>query len=51
VWFQKRKSHGITRYSWDGVSQTIIDYFVVTSNLWKNLLHVQVIPSENLVRL
>jgi hypothetical protein len=43
-----KKSHKITRYIWDAASQTIIDYVVMSSNLWKNVLVVKVITSENL---
>jgi hypothetical protein len=47
-WFKKRKSHKITRYRWDRNSETIIDYFVMTRNLWTVLTDIKVIPSESL---
>jgi hypothetical protein len=47
-WFNKRKSHKITRYSWDGNSETIINYIVMRRNLWTVLTDIKVIPSESL---
>ena len=32
IWFPKRRSNKITRYSWDGQYQTVIDYIIIISN-------------------
>lgn len=44
-WFKKRDSHRITRYGWDGVQKSVIDYFLVNKNFKKHLIDVKVIPS------
>jgi hypothetical protein len=44
-WFQNRRSHKITRYSWDGSFGTRTDYFILTRNLWNVLNDVTEIPS------
>ena len=43
--FKKRKEHHITRYSWDGVYESVIDYILVSRELRNILLDVRVIPS------
>jgi hypothetical protein len=47
-WFKKRKSHKITTYSWDRKSETIIDYFVMSRNVWTVVTDIKVIPSKSL---
>jgi hypothetical protein len=46
--FQKKRSHNITHYSWNGSVGTIIDYFTLTRILWNILNHVKVIPNKSL---
>lgn len=45
TWFQKRDSHRITRYSWNGEQKTQIDYVVVSKEKKKMLKDVKIIPS------
>jgi hypothetical protein len=47
-WFQKRRSHKTTHYSWDASFGTLTDYFVLTRNLWNILNYVKVILSISL---
>lgn len=47
-WFNKRVSHKITRYSWDGQSKTVIDYVITDQERSRLVTDVKVIPSENL---
>jgi hypothetical protein len=47
-WCQKRRNHKITHHSWDGSVGTIIDYFILTRNLWNFLNHIKLIPSISL---
>jgi hypothetical protein len=47
-WSQKKKSHKITCYSWDSKFRTIIDYFIMTRNLWNIFNAVKIIPSIGL---
>jgi hypothetical protein len=49
-WFQKRRSHKRTCYSWDGSFGTTADYFTLTRNLWNILNDVKVITSISLER-
>ena len=48
TWFEKRKSHKITRYGWDGHQESIIDYILVDTSLHHKLIDIKVIPSESL---
>lgn len=47
-WFMKRESHKVTRYGWDGISKSVIDYFITNKDMLEILNDVKVIPSENL---
>jgi hypothetical protein len=47
-WFQKMRSHRIAHYSCDGCIGTIIDYSVLTRNLWNILNDIKVTPSISL---
>jgi hypothetical protein len=47
-WFQKRRSHKIIHYSWEGSVGTIIDYFILTGNHWNILNDVKVTPRISL---
>jgi hypothetical protein len=47
-WFQKRRSHKITHYSWDGSVGSITDYLILIRNLWNILTDVTVILNTGL---
>ncbi|KAI5734098.1 hypothetical protein M8J77_002409 [Diaphorina citri] len=47
-WFMKKESHKITRYGWDGVQKSVIDYFITNREMMKRLNDVKVIPSVHL---
>lgn len=48
TWFKKRDSHKITRYSWNGIYKTLIDYSIISDNIKSWLYDVKVIPSVSL---
>ncbi|XP_047109602.1 craniofacial development protein 2-like [Schistocerca piceifrons] len=45
IWFMKRESYVITRYSWDGRTKSVIDYILVDRELGEKVTNVKVIPS------
>ncbi|KAL1446754.1 hypothetical protein WDU94_015598, partial [Cyamophila willieti] len=48
TWFKKRQSHKVTRYSWDGKHETMIDYFIISKEIQNTLCDTKVIPSVSL---
>lgn len=46
--FQKRESHVVTRYSWDGNQKSVIDYVIVDKVWGEKLIDVKVVPSVNM---
>uniref|UniRef100_A0A8D8LKZ5 Craniofacial development protein 2 n=2 Tax=Cacopsylla melanoneura TaxID=428564 RepID=A0A8D8LKZ5_9HEMI len=48
TWYKKRKSHKITRYSWDGRYETVIDYTILSKEIHNTLCDTKVIPNVSL---
>jgi hypothetical protein len=47
-WFQKKRSHKVTLYSWNGSVGTATDYLILTRNLLNILNNVKIISSLRL---
>lgn len=45
-WYKKRESHVVTRCSWDGQIQSVINYYVMDEEWRRKLRNVRVITND-----